>query len=221
MKRLVPLILALAVVALASPNAWAQRPGRGGPGRFGFNSLNLLAQQSVQDELKLTEDQRKQVTEKVEKQRAAAGDLQGLSREERQKKVQERTKANEAAVAAILNDEQVKRFKQISLQQRGARAFSDPEVAQALGLSGEQKDRIKGIEESVQSETRGLVQGNAGGGDRQDLRKKIASLSKSAEEKLNALLTPEQQAKWKELNGEPFNGEIRPPQFRGGNRPGG
>jgi hypothetical protein len=218
MKRLNLLILVLVVAALTSPTAWAQRPGRGGQGGFGINTLGLLAQQSVQDELKLSDDQKKQVAEHVEKQLAAAGDLQGLDREERQKKMQERTKANDAAIGGILTGDQLARFKQISLQQRGPRAFSDPEVATALGLTSDQKDKIKGIEEVAQGETRGLVQGAAGGGDRAEARKKMESLRQATNEKLQGLLTPEQQEKWKSLAGEPFKGEIRRPQFPGGNR---
>src|SRR5438552_213373 len=112
MKRRSLLILALAVVVLASPSVSAQRPGRGGPGDFGFNNLGLLAQRSVQDELKLSDDQKTQVAEQVEKQRAAAGDSQGLSRQERQRKMQETTKANDATIAGILKEDKLKRLKQ-------------------------------------------------------------------------------------------------------------
>jgi Spy/CpxP family protein refolding chaperone len=223
MNRLGPFVVALAVVASASSHAFAQRPGRGGGfggfGGPGANSLGLLAQQSVQDELKLSDEQKKQVAEHVEKQRAAMGELQGLERAERQTKMQERIKANDAAVSTILNADQAKRFKQISLQQRGPLAFADPEVATALGFTSEQKDKIKAVQDSAQSELRGLFQGGAGGGDREEARKKMDALRTSSNEKLQSLLTPEQQEKWKSLTGDPFKGEIRRPQ-PGRNRPG-
>jgi hypothetical protein len=61
---------------------------------------------------------------------------------------------------------------------------------------------------------REAFQGGGGGGG--EAREKLESLRKSSGEKIQALLTPEQQAKWKELVGEPFKGELRP--FGGGRR---
>ncbi len=223
MKMHALLMFALAaVVATASP-ALAQRGGGRGPGFGGGrgpggNSLGLLMQKSVQDELKMSDEQVKKATEEVEKQRESFAGLRDLSREERQAKMQESAKANQAVLADILKDDQLKRFKQISLQQRGGQALADPEVAQALGLSTEQKDRIHAIQEASQNDMRELFQAG-GGGDREEMRKKAEALRTSVNEKSTAVLSAEQQTKWKEMNGEPFKGEIRR-QGRGGGRPG-
>ena len=51
---------------------------------------------------------------------------------------------NESALKAVgefLKPEQITRLKQISYQQRGAQAFSDPEVAKKLNLTDAQKTR--------------------------------------------------------------------------------
>jgi Spy/CpxP family protein refolding chaperone len=214
MKRLVPLALALALVALAASAALAQPGFR--PGGFGGGTLFLLTQKSVQEELKLSEDQVKKVTELDQKQREAFRDFRDLSREERQQKMQEMAKANDKAIGEILKEDQLKRVKQISLQQQGARALGTPEVADALKLTDEQKDKVKGIQEESAKEFRELFQG---GGDRDEVRKKMEALRKSTEEKLMGVLTDDQKTKWKELQGEPFKGEIRRPGFGGG--PGG
>ncbi len=174
-----------------------------------------MTQKSVQDELKLSDEQIKKATEQVEKQRESFAGLRDLSQEERQAKMQENAKANQAVLAEILKEDQLKRFKQISLQQRGGQALADPEVAQALGLSTEQKDRIQAIQEASQGELRELFEAGAGGGDRQELQKKAETLRASVNEKSTAVLTPEQQTKWKEMTGAPFKGEIRR-QGRGG-----
>ena len=42
-----------------------------------------------------------------------------------------------------------------------------------------------------------------------DTRKKMDDVRKNSGEKLLAVLSPEQKAKWTELQGEPFKGEIR------------
>jgi Spy/CpxP family protein refolding chaperone len=209
MKRLVPLALALAVVAFAATAAQAQggRPG------FGGGTLFLLTQKSVQEELKMSEDQVKKVTELEAKQREAFQGLRDLSREERQKKFQEMAKENEKAIGEILKEDQLKRVKQISLQQQGLRALGNPEVAGALKLSDEQKDKVKAIQDEAGKEMRALF---GAGLDRDEARKKMEEIRKATEEKLTGVLTDEQKTKWKELQGEPFKGEIRRPQFGGG-----
>jgi hypothetical protein len=218
MKKHALWMFALAVTVAAAQPALAQRGGRGagfGGGRGG-NSLSLLTQKSVQDELKMSEEQIKKASEQVEKQRESFAGLRDLSREERQAKMQESAKANQALLAEILKEDQLKRFKQISLQQRGGQALADPEVAQALGLSTEQKDRIQAIQEASQGEMRELFQA---GGDRQETQKKAEALRASVNEKATAVLTAEQQTKWKEMTGAPFKGEIRR-QGRGGGQGG-
>jgi hypothetical protein len=154
----------------------------------------------------------KKVQELMEKQRDNFTGLRDLSPEDRRKKFEEIAKANDKALADILKPEQMKRTKQISLQVRGGRAFADPEVVEALKFTAEQKDKIKAIQEEAQKEMRDLFQG----GNREEARKKIAELRKSTDAKLNELLNTEQKAKWKELTGEPFKGELTRPGFGGG-----
>jgi Spy/CpxP family protein refolding chaperone len=212
MKRLALWAVALALVALVTPAAWAQRGGRGGRGGGGFGMVGLLGQQSVQKELNLSDEQVKKVQELQAKAREARQGLRDLSREERQAKMQELAKAGEKSVAGLLKPEQMKRLKQISLQLRGAGAFGNPEVAKALNLTDEQKEKLKAIQEETGRAVRELFQG---GGDRAEMRKKMAELHKGANEKATALLTDDQKAKWKEMTGTPFKGEIT---FGGGRR---
>lgn len=204
MKRLVLIVIAVAIAALATTQSFAQRGPGGGRGGFGDRSgLFLLGQDSVQSELKLTPDQTAQAKELLEKSRESMRGLREASPQERRKKFEESASANEAAVKALLKPEQLTRLNQISLQVRGPMAFSDPQVAESLGLTSEQKDKIHGIHEKSREEMRSL--GREGG------REKFEELRKSTSEKIQALLTPEQEAKWKALQGEPFKGEI---QFR-------
>ena len=211
MKKLALLMLVLSMIAVSASQAMAQRGGRGGGGRGpGGNSFSLLNQKSIQDELKLTDEQIKKAEQEAEKQRDSFAGFRDLSPEERQGKIQERLKVNQAALAEILKEDQLKRFKQIEFQQRGSQALADPEVAQALALTTEQKDRIQAIQEASRNEMRELFQAEGG-------REKIEALRASVNEKANAVLTPEQQTKWKEMTGSPFKGEIRRPG-RGGNR---
>ena len=215
MKKFLSLATALALLGFLTNMAWAQRPQGRGPGAGGPGVLMLLNQKSVQEELKLSEDQIKQAAEIMEKQRGEFGGLRDLSTEERHKKMAEVVKTQHEALASILKEDQLKRFKQISWQLQPGMAFHDPEVVQALSLTKDQKTQVRSIQDETQKETRALFQGG-GEGDRAANRGKMESLHKSASEKLLAVLTTEQQAKWKDLIGEPFKGEIERPLQRAG-----
>jgi Spy/CpxP family protein refolding chaperone len=210
MKKWGVMVIAVAVVAVTAPAARAQRGGGGGMG-----AAFLLGQKSVQEELKLSEDQIAKVKDFQQKRQEARGGLRDLSQEERQKKMEELNKADAKAVAEILKPEQMTRLKQIAWQQRGAGALSDPELVGTLGLSAEQKDKIKSIAEESQKQMRELFQP---GGDRDEAQKKMAELRKSTNDKLMEVLTPEQKTKYKEALGEPFKGEIVRPARNRGNR---
>jgi Spy/CpxP family protein refolding chaperone len=227
MQKLGRLALVVAVVAMAASAALAQeqqrqrqrqRPGGGAGFGGGFGGTTfLLQQESVQKELKLSEEQVKKIKELSEKQRESFRGLRDLSQEERRTKMQEAVKANEKAVGEILKPEQLKRVKQISLQQQGARALSNPEIAKTLNLTSEQTDKIKKIQEEARA-----ARGQRGQGrPDEEARKKLEEARKATNEKIMGVLTAEQKTKLKEMTGEPFKGEIRRPQFGGGNRPAG
>jgi hypothetical protein len=222
MNRLSKFVLTVAVVAFIAAPVCAQQQRRGGGGGRGagagmgpggMSQLGLLAQKSVQEELKLTPDQVEKVTEAQRKQQGARQGFADLSPEERTKKIQEMAKETDKLVADMLKPDQAKRLKQIQLQQQGAMAFNNPEVAKALNFTAEQKQKLKDIQDMVAKERAALRQG---GGDRQEAAKKIADLTKKTNTEALALLTADQKAKWKEMTGEPFKGEITQ---GGGRRP--
>src|SRR5579864_22936 len=128
------LALSVGVVVLMSGPALAQRPGGGMMGMGG--GAQLLSNTGVQKELKLdsaqTEKVAKYVEETMAKRREQFQKIQDLPQEERGEKMQElRRTANvetQKALRDLLKPEQIKRFNQIELQQRGIMAFSDPAV---------------------------------------------------------------------------------------------
>lgn len=215
MKRLSQLGLVVAIAAMVCGTAQAQQRQRpGGPGGFGIGPMFLLGQKSVQEELKLSDEQVKKIKELTEKQHESFQGLRDLSREELRTKMQEAAKANDKAIAAILKPEQLKRVKQIGLQQRGAMVVNDPDVAKTLKITDEQKEKIKDIQTKAREA--------AGGGQRPDRSeeaiKKREEARKATNEKVMGVLTAEQKTKLKEMQGETFTGKIERPQFGGGNR---
>jgi serine/threonine protein kinase len=169
--------------------------------------LLLLEQPSVREELELSEDQARQVARLAARRRAAFWDSPDVSLERWRAKFEELA-AQEKAVLEGLRPEQARRLKQIAWQEGGASAFGDPELLEALGLTEEQGERIRAIRDEARRAAWVLPRP---GGPRPEDWKKAADSWKAAHDRVMAVLTAEQEARWKELTGEPFKGEIRLP----------
>jgi Spy/CpxP family protein refolding chaperone len=229
MRKILGFSVLAGLLALLVATAQAQRPGRFGAGG-GLGGGLLLANKSVQEELKITDEQKTKIEEIAKESRektdAILGkiDLQDKDNlkeafakrreafEQNKDKVNEINQTSEKAMLAILDDGQKKRFKQIETQVGGLASFQKEEVVKALNLTDDQKEKIKVIAEDVGKDI-GDLQKEAFRDKSGEARKKIASLRKESMEKAVAVLNDDQKAKWKELTGEPF--ELRQ-QFGGG-----
>ncbi len=214
MYRISRIVIVAALVAIMVSPALAQRRRPRGGGMM--SGAMLLGQKSVQEDLKLSEDQVKQLKEFREKMQKEFAGLRELSREEAAKKMQELRKEGEAAIAKIIDKKQAKRLKQISLQLGGPDTFNNPEVAKALDFTDDQKKEIKTIQEDMGKEAREIFQGE---GNFQEKFKKVAEFRKTAKAKIVKLLTDDQKTKWKDLVGAEFKGKIEFRGFGGGRRP--
>lgn len=206
MQRCLKLALVAIVSALVASPALAQQRGMG---MGQMSSSMLLGQESVQKELKLTDEQIKKAESVREKTMAMMQEIRQNAqgdREQMAKKMLELNQQTDKSVAEFLKPEQVKRLKQITLQQTGVRAVANPEVAAALKVTDEQKQKIQDLQMANATKMRELFQG--AGGDFAEMRKKMEEFNKTANEQFMGLLTEEQKTKWKELIGEPFTGKI-------------
>jgi hypothetical protein len=217
--RLAPLTLtltlAVVVWSLVGPVARAQPDGprqRGNGPRISLAELG--SQKSVQEELKLSSDEVDRLKKLAEEGQSARRELRDLSDEDRRKKGRELSEASEKKVSEVITPQQFTRLKQIRYQVQSPWVFNSPEVVSALSLTDEEKDKIETIAKETGESMRGLFQGGA---DFDKARKEAVKLRDVAVEKVLAVLTSEQQGKWKEMTGEPFKGEIEFP----GRGPGG
>lgn len=226
-------LLALSLLALMVSAAAAQEERgrrRGGFGGFGGGMGGPVAAvgiPEVQQEINLSEEQKKQIDEGLAALRGGFNfqDLQNLSEEDREKRMQEfRTKAEAAGKAfeekmnKVLKPEQLARLKQLGLQQQGAMALLRPEVAKDLGLTEEQRKKMQGILESSRPASRPNFQEMS-----QEERQKWMTENRERQEKTQAellgVLTGEQKTKLAELKGKEFKfPEPRFGGFGGGNR---
>ncbi|HZY88251.1 MAG TPA: Spy/CpxP family protein refolding chaperone [Gemmataceae bacterium] len=215
MRSLSIKLVAAALVLALAVTASAQRQGRGGRGGFGMGGQagpGLLLNKSVQDELKLTDDQKSSLTKIQEAQRenmkkafqGGGGDKE-KAREAFQTVMQETNKAI-TKVVGTLSPEQQKRFKQIQVQVGGLAAFSTPELAKDLSLTDKQKEEIKGIADDVQKDVAEIFKDAQGDRERMTAaRGKIEKVRQEATAKALKTLSSDQQAKYKELSGPKFD----------------
>jgi hypothetical protein len=159
----------------------------------------------VQEELKLSDDQVKKVTEAAAKQgEARLKIMQEVKESERPKKFQELAKEGDKAIADILTKDQANRLAEIRLQRRGALAIADPGIAQKLRLSDDQKNQVKEIMEAAAKQRDKIVKD--AGGVRRAYFPKIQEYMKTVGDNLMKMLTDDQKAKWKAMTGKPFKG---------------
>ena len=158
-------IVGMILVSTSASLVLAQRPdgqrrggGRGMGGNLGF----LLSQASVQNELKLSDEQRSKAKAMAESQRGEFRNLRDLPEAEREQNFRDRAAQVEKSAAELLTPEQLKRLKEISFQQQGVAAYRQPEVVSALGLTADQQNQIEKISEDAQGDATRSVPRRAG-----------------------------------------------------------
>lgn len=206
------LFVAFAVIAMLSVAdvGFAQGGrggGRGGFGPGGGGMIGLLGNEKVQQELELVDDQVKDIEELQSAMRQEMMDMfrgsnfRDMDPEERQtqmdemrKKIDAKTKEMEGEVKDILLPAQFDRLQQLTFQREtsrgGATGLADSQaLMDALNITDEQKDKMKQAAETAAKK----------------LDEKIAELRKQAEAEVLAVLSDEQRAKFKKLQGDSFD----------------
>jgi hypothetical protein len=218
------IVAVLAGLLLAAPAfTQAQGPGgggrRGGFGRGPAGAAGLLMMEEVQKELGVTEEQKTELTKVMETLRPAGGpggfnreELDKLTEEERAKRREEITKQMEElskkadeSIKAALKPEQWTRLSELRLQRDGVRALSRAEVQTQLGLTDEQKAKVKSLNDAQ-------GQGTNGGRnfremsdeERAKAMEEMTARREAYEKGLTEVLTPEQHATWTKLQGAKF-----------------
>ena len=199
------LTMAVLIPAMAQPPAG--RPGGPFGGRLGgpMLMLGLLRNQQVQQELKLTDQQKQQLEQLGEQWREKMRGLRDLPPEERRQKGEGMRAEVEKQLATILNEQQMKRLKQIALQVEGYAALERPEIADQVGLTKEQRQKIRDILRQAGEKRREAFQ--QGQGDRQAAFQRMREIRQWVDGEIEKLLKAEQKKKWQELVGAPFKFE--------------
>ncbi len=132
----------------------------GAAGQWGFGRSMLVMMPAVQEELKLTDDQKQKLRDWSKQMRTQFEESGQELREQGEAAVQrmdlgavmrlmgsvkDLTRQNDAGLAQILTRVQQTRLEQILLQMEGVTAIARPEIAEQLQLTDEQAQQIEAI----------------------------------------------------------------------------
>lgn len=211
--------VAIALAVGTAMPSQAQGQGRRGRGFGGGGTTQLLRMPEVQKELKL-EAAQIELLNALQRPQINRQEFQSLSPEQRRERFQQIRAEQEKKIAEILNKDQMTRLKQLQLQRQGVRALSQPEVANALKLSADQKSKI----EAIRQEERSALQGLRGNGqspeDRRAAFEKIRATRQANEAKLLGVLTDAQKKQFEAMQGPKFTFPERGRGRRRGNNAG-
>jgi hypothetical protein len=221
--------LSLALVAGSlGRSSLAQAPGgpvSGGVARMigtpgGVNPIMLMISPAVQDELKLTDEQKTKIFDLAreasrkgrERMMAALQGGIGNPRAFMAAGAQLRQE-NERAAAQILNPEQKERASQIMLQVEGPLAVARPDVASKLNLSDEQNQQVQMTMMQVMQAMRQMAAGGGFGGNDGfagpapggTSRSEGAQIRNAAGQQIGRILNAKQKTVFKKMLGEPFD----------------
>lgn len=153
-----------------------------------------LMRDDIKKELKLNKEQNAEIGKIVK-------EVNGLNRGSgNPMAVLDKMKEADQKILAVLDEPQKKRLSEIRIQIQGPPALSDPEVAGPLQLSEDQVNKVKEMQSSYMSEMMSLMQK---GMDR-STQGKLDKLRDDRDKKMLELLSAEQQAKFKEMQGPVF-----------------
>jgi len=228
-QRIFVLVALLSCVAIAA----AQGGGGGGQGRRGGgqrggrgnSEMSLAMRADVQKELAVTDDQKTKLTDLQAKSRqgfgrgnggggnggggngggAGAGNGTPPDPAAMQKMMADRMAQQHKDLAAILNDGQMKRLGELLLQRESFNALTQEGNQKALGLSSDQVAKIKDLQ-AKQTEANTSIRDKV---RNQEMTQEEATAArqknaKTFSEEVAKVLTADQAAKFKDMQGKAF-----------------
>lgn len=179
----------------------------------GFGAGNLLQNSGVQKELKLSD---KQLDELREAQSAMFKEMISLfkDKEKMAERMKELGEKNRKTTSKILNADQNKRFRQIELQVGGLGSLNTKEVQEELKLSEAHRQKISSLFGDFQKDAKEIM-ADAGFDQKERMAavEKTMKLNRDMANKFAKEMNMEQQAKYKEMLGTPFEFKMEMPKF--------
>jgi hypothetical protein len=173
----------------------------------------LVFRDKVQDDLKLSDDQKQKLMasfpEHVQATMQFFDKAKDMQPADREKAMQEHRRKSEEKLATLLSDlfdaRQRRRLFQLQLQQAGAFALlGQNELFLPMKITDEQRGKFMAVVREMEMKIQALI-GQAGNdASPEAIMPKVLKIRKDYESKISAMLTDEQRRQWKELLGKPF-----------------
>ncbi|MDB5352138.1 MAG: cotH 2 [Planctomycetota bacterium] len=188
-------------------------PG-GGPGEGSdvFGASSVVFHDKVQDELKLSDDQKTKLGKWLEitsiQTKESFQKAQDFEPAERGKSMHEiQRKANDQLDTFLKNtlkDDQRHRLRELTLQREGPFAVMQPDVAGELKIMDEQRQQLMTVIQELQRTVEPLMKEAQSGGNSQEIGPKLMKIRQEHEGKIEAILSDAQKKQWKQMLGKPF-----------------
>ena len=222
-KKVLVLLLVGASVAAMAQNGGGRGGRQGGFGRNTNSLIGLLNRDDVKGELKLTDDQKS----KLDAMRPARGQGRGnggggnggggggnggggrqgggtFDPEAMRKLQAEREKTT----LEVLTADQKKRLGELYVQRVGARAVLREDVQAELKITADQKSKIEALQKTQQEANQSVMEKVRSGEIERTAVQDIMKKNDTAlTDELNKILTADQKAKLKTMEGAPFKFE--------------
>jgi Spy/CpxP family protein refolding chaperone len=184
-----------------------RRQQGGGGGQFGGGAARM---EDVVKELDLTAEQKPKVEAIFAEMRTASQEARSLQGEERRQKMQQTQRDMREKLNAVLTAEQQQKLRTAMTKQQATQMTQRLRGAVGqLGLSQDQQTKVDAILSDTEKKVGELASqaqpqdaGNRGGGGRE-----FRAAMQEARQKINEVLTPEQQTKFAELAPEGGRGQ--------------
>ena len=156
--------------------------------------IAIAQREEIVAELKLTEEQTAKLTELQAAARGGFQSLQAVPEAERPAAMKTMREEQEQAVSKVLDAPQFARLLQLTWRETGLASVERDDIAKSLGLSDEQREKLRPILADRQSGQRAL---------REASPEEAAQKRQAWDDQLRAVLTEEQAKQWEELLGAP------------------
>jgi hypothetical protein len=168
----------------------------------------FVSRDKVQEDLKLSGDQKQKLRESLSADVQEAGRIESLKPEERGPAMQAFRQTSYAKLEAYLKEtltaDQLKRFQQLKLQYDTPAIMLQPDTGKELNITDDQRKQFMGVIQEMKKEIDPLMKAAKSGGNPQEILAKVTKLRQDAQAKIEAMLSEAQEKKWKEMTGPPL-----------------
>ena len=173
----------------------------------------IVYRDKVQEELKLSDDQKRKLLEKLPDFAPATVEafekFKDLKPRERETALEPHRRKSRERFAALLKEtlraEQLDRLKQLQLQHEGPAALGRPEIRKELKITNEQWKQVMSVIQGLQKELETLMIEARSGGNPRGILARAIKIREDHEKKVEAILSDAQKKQWGAMRGRPVD----------------